>query len=331
MKTLVTGAGGFLAEQICLKVAASGKEVKAMYRSTYNPVFDSIENITPIKANLLDKESLKKAIKDCDEIYHVAAFSNNWAKEPSTFYKVNIGGSMNLLDLAKDYGIKKIIITSSAGTIGPAPEGKKFVTEDQYRTINFFGDYESSKFILDERVQHYVRKGMDISIVCPARIFGPGKYGVKGNIISKIVTGYINGKWKIKLGDGQDKACYAFVDDVVQGHLLAMKNGKPGEKYLIGSFNDTFQGFLDSVGEITGKKRNLIPIPFWLLSFYANLIGGIANLFNFDPVVTKEWMVKLQGNWQADLSKAKNELGFVPTSKTEALNRTVAWIKKDIL
>ncbi len=330
MKVLVTGAGGFLAEQICLKVAEAGHHVMAMHRSDYNKDFDSIENITPVKANLLDKNSLIEAVKGCDQIYHVAAFSNNWAKDPSIFYKVNIGGSVKLLEAAKEAGVKKIVITSSAGTIGPAGDND-YVTEDQYRIINFFGDYESSKFILDERVQHYVRKGMDISIVCPARIFGPGKYGVKGNIISKIVTGYIKGNWKIKLGNGQDKACYAFIEDVVQGHLLTMEKGQPGEKYLIGSFNDTFQGFLDTVGEMTGKKRNLIPIPFWLLSFYAKLIGGIANLFKFDPVVTKEWMIKLQCNWQADLSKAKKELGFNPHTKEEALQKTIDWIKKDIL
>lgn len=329
MKTLVTGAGGFLAGEIVKKLAERGEYVKAMYRSAYDKRFDDNEFIEPVRADLLDIESLKKAVEGCDKIYHVAAFSSNWAKDPSIFYKVNIGGAVNLFDVAKDLGVKKIVVTSSAGTLGPAQTQDGMASEDHYRTINFFGDYESSKFIVDSRAQDYVRNyGMDISIVCPTRIFGPGKKDSMGNIISGIVDKYMKGKWRWKLGDGKDKACYAFIEDVVQGHLLAMEKGRPGEKYLIGSFNTTFIDFLNTVGDITGKRQWMISIPFPVLSFLSVILTNLSKVFKFDPTLTPEWMLKLQMNWFADTSKAQKELGFKPHTQREALEKTIAWLKK---
>jgi nucleoside-diphosphate-sugar epimerase len=325
MKILVTGAGGFLAEQIIKASSKEGNEIVAMFRSGYNKELESLDNISFVKADLTDFSSLEQAVIGCDAIIHTAAFTN--AIDPKRFYTVNIGGALNLFKAAREANVKTIVVTSTAGSIGPAGDNDQ-VTEDQYRTINFFGDYESSKFILDEKIQHLVRAGMDIRIVCPTRIFGPGKFPSKGNLISNILSNYLDGKWRFKLGDGKDSACYAFIDDVVQGHLLTLKNGRAGEKYLIGSFNDTFLGFINSFGEISGKVRYLFPIPFWVLYFYSAIAGVLAKIFKFDPVLTSDWIVKLQQNWYTDTSKAQNELGFIPHTKEEALRKTYNWLKE---
>ena len=327
MRKLVTGAGGYLAEQLILRLSDSGHQVSAMYRSDYNKSIKS-ENIQWIKGDLMDIDSLRNAVLGCEEVYHVAAFAKSWAKDPRMFYDVNVGGTINLIEAAKEAGVKRIVVTSTAGAIGPT-NVDKFVTEDQYRTIDFFGDYESSKFIMNEKILDYVRKGMDIRIVCPSRIFGPGNLGSKGSTMTQILRSYLLGKWRIQLGSGTDRANYVYIDDVVQGHLLAMEKGAAGEKYLIGSFNESFSGLMSSLSQISGKKYKLYKIPFGVLGFYANVVGVIAKIFNFDPVITKDWVNKLHQNWQADISKAKNELGYEPTPKEEALRKTIEWINKE--
>lgn len=326
MKVLVTGAGGYLAEQLILHLAGNGHEVNAMYRSNHRTVLEGRENVHLVHADLQSRESLEKAVEGCEEIYHVAAFARSWAKDPKMFYDVNVGGTINLIEVAKNHDVKRIVVTSTAGAIGPAPEGS-LVVEDQYRRVDFFGDYESSKFIMNEKILDYVRKGMDIRIVCPTRIFGPGNLDSKGSMITQIFHSYLKGKWRIQLGNGSDRANYAFIDDVVQGHLLAMEKGKAGEKYLIGSFNDSFEGIMSALARISGKKHKLFNVPFGILRFYANFVGGIAGLFNFDPVITKDWVAKLNQNWEADITKAKMELGFEPTSEEEAIRSTVEWLK----
>lgn len=326
MKILVTGAGGYLAEQLISRLSSEGHTVNALYRSGYRSELDKIPNVQLIHGDLMSKDTLYKAVEGCDEIYHVAAYAKSWAKDPKVFYEVNVGGTINLLDVAQELGVKRIAVTSTAGAIGPAPAGM-LVTEDQYRRVDFFGDYESSKFIMNERILDYVLKGMDVRMVCPTRIFGPGNLDSKGSLMTQIFQKYLKGKWRIQLGSGQDRASYAFIDDVVEGHLLAMKNGKAGEKYLIGSFNDSFEGVMSTLARVSNKKYRLINVPFGVLNFYANLVGGIANMFSFDPVITKDWVRKLEQNWEADVSKAKKELGFVPTSEEEAIKKTVDWIK----
>lgn len=329
MKALVTGAGGFLAGEIVKRLAERGEQVKAMYRSGYDPAFDESNLIEPVKADLMDVQSIHKALEGCDRVYHVAAFSNNWARDLSVFYHINVGGAINLIEVCKEKGINKIVITSSAGTIGPAQTMDGYAYEDHYRTINFFGDYESSKFIVDEKAQHYVRNhGMDIRMVCPTRIFGPGKKDSKGNIITNIINKYITGKWHWKLGDGKDQACYAFIEDVVEGHVLAMDKGKAGEKYLIGSFNTTFIEFIQTVSEVSGKKNWMVSIPFPVLSFLSVVLTTLSKIFTFDPILTPEWMQKLQQNWWADTSKAQRELGFKPHTQKEAIEKTIEWLKQ---
>ena len=86
---------------------------------------------------------------------------------------------------------------------------------------------------------------------------------------------------------------------------------------------------MGTLAEVSGKKHRLYKIPFGVLGFYANVVGGIANVFNFDPVITKDWVSKLHQNWEADISKATNELGFKPTIKEEALKITVEWINEE--
>lgn len=328
MKILVTGAGGYLAEQLILCLAEQGHSVNAMYRTNFRDVLKDRENVTLIHGDLLSKDTLYNAVEGCDEVYHIAALAKSWAKDPKVFYDINVGGTINLLEVAKESGVKRIVVTSTAGAIGPAPDGK-LVVEDQYRRVDFFGDYESSKFIMNERIMDYVRKGMDIRIVCPTRIFGPGNLDSTGSMMTQIIRSYLKGKWRIQLGNGADRANYAYIDDVIQGHLLAMEKGSAGEKYLIGSFNDSFEGIIGTVSRISGKKYRLFNISFGILRFYANFVGGIANVFNFDPVITKDWVGKLSQNWETDISKARTELGFKPTSEEEAIRNTVEWIMSE--
>lgn len=327
MKVLVTGGGGFLGGELIRRLVAENHEVTGLYRTTCHFDWDTDNKVHLVKGNLLDKDSLYEAVKGCEQIYHVGALSKSWSKDPSLFYKVNVLGTINLIEVAKELGVKRIVVTSSAGAIGPAEKGK-MVSENQCRLVDFFGDYESSKFIMNEKIQDYVRDGMDIRIVCPTRVFGPGNLSTDGSIVTKMIKKYLEGTWRVKLGKGDDLGNYAFIDDVVQGHVLAMKNGKSGEKYLIGSFNDTFNGILQTVDEIAQKKRKLIGIPFGLIWFYATFVGKLAAVFNFNPLITVAWTRKLRQNWETDLSKAINELGYKPTPEKVAIEKTINWIKE---
>jgi nucleoside-diphosphate-sugar epimerase len=325
MKVLVTGAGGYLGEALCKKLAGDGIEVIALIHSKENKELGRFPNICQVKGTIEDRKFLEKNLVNVDQVYHVAAFARSWAKNPTVFYKVNVGGTINLLEACKTNNVQKIVIVSTAGTIGPAPENQSLVTENQYRTTRFFGDYEMSKIIADEKVLRYVKDGMNITTICPTRIFGPGNTDTLGSTLTKIISKYVHGKWHFKFGNRKDNANYVYIDDVVQGMILAMKNGRSGEKYIIGSFNSTMNDILSSVDEIMGRTKITFNVPFWALKTYSILISGIANLFKFDPVITPDWIEKINHNWAANINKAIVELEYQPTNKEEALRKTINW------
>lgn len=321
MKILVTGTGGFIASKLALKLTGSGNEVRAFFRSKVGPCLMQ-EGISFFKGDILDKNSLEKAVEGCDQIFHVAALANNWAKKTGQFYEVNVTGTENLLAAAKKYGVKKIVVTSSAGTLGPSLEGLP-ITEDQNHIL--FGHYEKSKRKSEEKISEFVEKGMNVVIVNPTRVFGPGKLS-KSNAVTKIIQKYIEKKWKFIPGNGSNIGNYAFVDDVVNGHLLAMEKGKSGQRYILGGHNLSFNEFINIVSQVSGIKNKLAPVPMNLIAAFGLAEDLMAALFGREPQITFAWVKKYKANWTTSTEKAEKELGYSITPFKESIKKTIDWL-----
>lgn len=327
MKILVTGAGGFIASRLALTLAESGIRVRALYHSGVSQMLHH-SNIELVKGDILDEAIVKKAVDGCEKIYHVAALANNWAKNPQLFYDINVKGTEQVLKAAKNCGVKKIVLTSSAGTIGPSINGLP-VTENQHSIL--FGHYEKSKKISEERIVEYVRPGSEITIVNPTRVFGPQLPGKgelsKSNAVTKIIHRYMEGNWKFRPGTGENIGNYAYVEDVVNGHILAMEKGKPGEKYILGGHNLSFNEFIAIVSEVSGIRNTLIPVPLGLIALFGALEDMAAALWGREPQITYSWVKKYKADWTTSTEKAEKELGYTKTLATEAIKKTVEWLQ----
>lgn len=324
MKVLVTGAGGFIGSKLAIKLALSGIAVRALYRTSINSDLKQ-GNIELFKGDILDKKSLVTAAEGCEKIFHVAALANNWAKDTKDFYEVNMTGTENVLEAGQLAGIKKIVVTSTAGTIGPSLNGIS-VTETQNNTFEF-GDYEKSKMLTEKKIIEYVGKGMNIVIVNPTRVFGPGPLS-KSNAVTKIIHKYINGKWKIKPGNGEHIGNYAYIDDVVNGHLLAMEKGRSGERYLLGGQNISFNGFIKVISNTSGIKNTLVPVPLALIGVYGFIEDIASALFGIESKITYAWVKKYKANWSTSIKKSEKELGYIPTPLEDAVRKTIEWLKE---
>lgn len=322
MKILVTGAGGFIASNLALKLAESGTGVRALYRSKISAGLHH-PNIELIQGDILDAAVLEKAAGGCEKIFHVAALANNWAKNSRQFYDVNVAGTENVLRAGKKTGVKKIVVTSTAGTIGPSPDGNP-VTEKQSSTL--FGHYEKSKKKSEDKALEFVEKGMDIVIVNPTRVFGPGELS-KSNAVTKIIHKYIEKKWKFIPGNGENIGNYAFVEDVVNGHRLAMEKGKAGERYLLGGHNASFNEFINIVSEVSGIKNKLATVPLGLIGIFGLAEDIAAGIFGREPQITYAWVKKYKANWTTSTEKAEKELGYTVTPLKEAVKKTIKWLK----
>jgi farnesol dehydrogenase len=193
------------------------------------------------------------------------------------------------------------------------------------RLFDFFTEYESSKFMAEEKVQQYVRKGLDVSIVHPVRVYGPGAW-TESNVISMMIKSYVEGNWHVVPGDGTALGCFSYIDDVVNGHLLAM-NGKPGEKYILGGVNMNFNQFFELLKEITGKHFLLVHIPLPLMLLFGWKEEMLSKWFNKEPMITRKWINKYRHNLDCSCEKAVHELGYTITPMEQGIRQTLAWIE----
>jgi len=225
MKIFVTGATGFIGSNLAIALAKYGNIVHAIYRSKNKTENILHEDIKWFPGDILDTESLKTAMQGCEQVYHMAAYAAASETTPGDFTKFNVQGTINVIDMAGQMGINNITFTSTAGVLGPSLNGQ--VTEKSVSPLPHFTGYERSKAEAERIIKDRVKKGMRIVIVCPTRVFGPGALN-ESNSVTKIIKQYINGKWHILPGNGESTGNYVFIDDVVNGHILAMQKGKAG-------------------------------------------------------------------------------------------------------
>jgi len=200
MKIFITGATGYIGNNLAKKLADEGNTIHALCRNENTPVL-SHSNIKIFKGDITDKTSIEKGIQGCEQIYHLAAYARVWAKDMSIFYKLNVDGLRNVLDAARNSSVQKIVFTSTAGTLGPS--GVQPVKEDDARIGEPFTDYEISKTQAELLCREYCNKyGMHIVIVNPPRIYGHGII-TESNAVTRLIKLYMAGKWKITPGDGK--------------------------------------------------------------------------------------------------------------------------------
>lgn len=322
---LVTGATGFLGKHLAMRLAHEGNKVHALYRSEEKIHGWEHENIHFFKGTLSDNDGIDRAMKGCRQVYHLAAFASVWARDPRVFHKENFQGTVNVLDSARKQGVEKLVFTSTAGVLGPSDRGLN--TEEKPLPVEHFTHYDRSKAMAEQKVLEYVSGGFDAVIVNPTRIFGPGILS-KSNALTMMIKRYLRGKWRLIPGNGSGIGNYVYIDDVVEGHLLAMEKGQPGQRYLIGGDNLSFNDFFKILAEVSGVRHNLFKLPVGLMMIIARGFLGIAWLTGRTPPITPAFVRRYNHNWEVSCDKAHRELGYTPASFEEGLIKTIEWIRK---
>jgi nucleoside-diphosphate-sugar epimerase len=326
MKILVTGATGFIGQQLVKRLIDDGNSVHVLYRDKNKLNALPKKNLTPFKGDILEKDSLKLAMKDCEQVYHLAACASVWVKNKNEYFDINFTGTLNVLETAIRCGAKKIIITSTAGVFGPS-QNNEFVDENTGRHIDYFNEYERTKDYTDRYVIENYSKKIDVVTVCPTRVFGPGELS-NSNAATKMIKMYYGRKWKFLPGNGKSIGNYVFIDDVIKGMLLAMQKGKTGERYILGGENLSFVDFFQEITCQTGKNYRLFRIPVWILMLLSQMMAFFAKAFGIKPLITPGWTSKYLHNWIVLSEKAKKELNYKPVSFSEGLKKTIKWIEK---
>jgi NAD+-dependent farnesol dehydrogenase len=326
MNVFLTGATGYIGQHVALALAEAGHQVRALVRSPEKAGLIAHPNVTHVKGDLEDLSALVTGMADCEAVFHLAAYARVWAPDPATYRRINASGTENVLEAAVQNQVKRVVVTSSAGVFGPS--GEDPVSEASQRKTPFFNEYERTKHISEGICQAYARKGLEVVVVSPSRVYGPG-LGSESNPVTRMIDLYVHGSWRWIPGDGQGKGNYVFIDDVVNGHLLAYERGKPGEIYLLGGENVSYATFFQKVRKISGVHKKFIHVPLSFLLVLGNLMLTWTKITGRAPLVTPAWVRKYLYHWEISSQKAITELGYSITPLGEGIALTIDWLKKN--
>jgi len=324
MKIFVSGSTGFIGIQLVKRLAGMGNVVHALYRSESKAELIRIKGVRFFRGDILDEDRLLSAMEGCELAYHTAAFAGVWSKDPGLVYRLNIDGSLNVIGAAGKSGIRRMVVTSTAGVLGPSEK----IAVDEFSPVpgSFFTPYEESKFLLEKKLLKHPSANPEVVVVNPTRVYGPG-YLSESNGVTRMIKQYMEGRWKFIPGDGNSCGNYVYVEDVVTGHLLAMDKGKPGERYVLGGENISYNQLFQYIREASGIEKSLFKIPLWLMLTVAGVMKTVSGITRKPPLIVPGLVRKFNHNWIVSSARAISELGYNPMDARSGIKRTIDWIK----
>jgi dihydroflavonol-4-reductase len=314
---LVTGGTGFLGRAIVERLVAGGAPVRALARSEASAGRLRALGADPMRGDVLDSEALAVAMRGCDVVYHAAGANAFCVRDASPMFETNVEGSRTVVRSAARAGVRLVVYTSSAATLGEA-RGTVGTEASPHRGW-FLSDYERSKFEAERTVLTSARElGIDVVCVNPSSVQGPGR--ATGS--ARLLLDYLNGRLKA-LVDSQ----LSLVDiaDCTEGHLLAAAKGRPGERYVLSGATLSVREGMALVARLAGVDRPVRTVPPAL----AMAVGTAAEAFGWirrdTPRICREVVRTILHGHAYDRSKAARELGLTYTPVAETLRRTIDW------
>ena len=322
MKTLITGATGFVGAAVSRELLKKGHKVKALVRQS--SVLDNLKNLDVeiVQGDLKDKDSLKRCLKDCKYLFHVAADYRLWVPKPKEIYENNVTGTENLMEEALSLGIEKIVYTSSVAVLGKPIEGDVADEKTPVNVDQMIGHYKKSKYLAEEKLKElYKTKKLPVVIVNPAAPVGPRD--IKPTPTGKMILDAAMKKIPAYLDTGLN---IVHVDDVAKGHLQAFNKGILGERYILGGENMTFKEILEMISVLCGHNPPKIQLPKKPLYPIGYIFEIFARLFNLkNPMLTVDMIRMAEKKMFFSSEKAKKELNYKYKSAKNALKDAIQW------
>jgi farnesol dehydrogenase len=324
MKVLLTGATGFLGRTVARRLAARGHSLRVLVRPA-SRLGGLPEGAEVAAGDVTDADSVKRAAQGCEAVMHLAALVKVWAPDEERFDAVNVGGLQNALAAARDAGAR-LVYTSSFIALGPSGGGLLDGSRP-HPGPPFRNRYERTKALADGLAREAAARGEDVVILYPGVVYGPGEM-TEGNIVAGMIADHLNGRLPGLVGPADRRWSYAFVEDVAEGHLLALEKGRAGERFVLGGENATLAEVFALVQEIAGVPPPRLRIPYGVACVLGRLQWLWAELTGHRPQLTHGEVGVFREEWACDSSKAERELGYRCRPLADGLRRTIEWLRE---
>jgi dihydroflavonol-4-reductase len=322
MKALVTGATGFVGAAVARALIREGWQVRALARPGSDRRNIQALPVEVSEGNLADRPSLDRALSGCEALFHVAADYRLGAPDPRQLYQTNVEGTRNILEAAREAGVRRVVYTSSVGTLGIPADGSPGNEDTPVGVADMIGHYKRSKFLAEQLVREAALAGAPVVIVNPTTPIGPGD--VKPTPTGQVVLDAAAGRMPAYVDTGLN---IVHVDDVAAGHLLAFHRGRLGERYILGGQDMTLREILFEIARLTGRKPPRVRLPMAVVLPIAYVADAVARVTGRPGRVTLEGVRMSRKHMFFSSDKARRELGYVWRAPTEALGDAIAWLR----
>jgi dihydroflavonol-4-reductase len=321
--SLVTGANGFLGAAVARALLAEGRRVRAFVRPRSDRRNLADLDVEIAEGDLNDPASLRGASRGCAAVFHVAADYRLWVADPAPMYKTNVDGSLNVLAAAAEAKVDRVVYTSSVAVLGINPDKTPADETTPVTLEQMIGVYKRSKFLAEQAVARRAKElGLDVVIVNPSTPIGPGD--VKPTPTGRVILDAAAGRMPAYVDTGLN---VVHVDDVARGHLLALRFGRRGERYILGGRELSLREILQVVGEHTGRAAPNVRLPHWAVYPIAAIGEAAALVTKREPRATLDGVRMAKKHMYFSSAKAERELGYRWRPAEQAIADAVDWFK----
>jgi dihydroflavonol-4-reductase len=313
-RVLVTGGTGFVGGLLLARLVAEGRQVRALIRRPADREQLPDPRVELALGDVRDEESLARAADGCAVVYHVAGLNQLCLPDPAPLYLINVEGTRRMLQAARRAGVRRVVYTSSAATLGG--DGTHEVDESAGPPAEFTSHYARSKFEAEQVAVNF--DGVEVVAVNPSSVQGPGR--TTGT--AKVFIGYLNGRLPFDL-PARFGLCYT--EDCVNGHLLAEAKGRPGQRYALNTATVTNRQAIDLIAVIAGLADRPRTLPLPLAMTVAAGAEAVARLRGRPARLCREFVRTAGHPHLYDGSRAERELGLRYTPLRAAMEATVHW------
>jgi nucleoside-diphosphate-sugar epimerase len=315
---LITGSTGHLGANLVRRVLKDAQAVRLFLRRDSNNA--AVDGLDAERAfgDLRDVASVKAAVKGCDRIYHCAAMLSTTAGREREIYDCNVIGTQNILHAARECGVSRVVVTGSLSAVGNE-EGRASDESMPFYPFEKHLPYSMTKAFVEHECLKAVVEGLDVVIATSCAIIGPNDYFPSR--MGKMLVDFATGKLRAYIPGGFE---FVAARDIAEGHILAMNKGRSGQRYIFSTEFKTVDQLMGICEKVTGVRRPRLKLPPPLMAGIAEVSSFfVSNLSpdtpqRFTPAAVR--LLRMQR--KADCSKARQELGYQPTSIEEAIRES---------
>lgn len=323
MKIFLTGATGFVGHHVARALAAEGADLRMLVRNTSN--LANLEGIPgdTVVGDLAKPGSFAPALAGCEVVVHVAADYRLWVRNPEAMYRANVDGTRDLLRLAREAEVRRVVYTSSVATMNFRTDGIVINEDTPVTLADMVGHYKRSKFMAEQQAIAAAQDGQQVVILNPTTPIGPNDR--KPTPTGQIFLDFLRGKFPAYMDTGLNLVDVA---EVARAHVSALTLGQSGHRYILGGENLTLKQILDKMAAITGLPSPTVRIPYPVAATYAFFEEWITGrIRGREPRATLEEVRMGRKKMFASSAHAQQELGFRIVPVYPAMRAAIEWFR----